>query len=69
MAPAVDVHGLIADLEEIESEARGVLFTEFCSNPRSELVVIDEIRFQQITPPANCRGDGGIAYLTLRTIQ
>ena len=58
------------DLEEMENDSAALLFSELCHNPaRTELVTIDKIEFQQIAPPARCEGDGGILYLTLRTIQ
>ena len=68
--PPVDVHAILASLEDLENDAAPVAFAELCHNPaRTELVVIDKIEFQQTAPPARCEGDGGILYLTLRTIQ
>lgn len=69
--PVVDVHAVLGVLEQYEDRATPILFTELRHNPnRSELVVIDEVRFQRVSnPPANAEGDGGIAYLTLRTVQ
>ncbi len=68
--PPVDVHGVLARLEAFENDSTPILFAELCHNPtRTELVVIDKIEFQQSAPPARCEGDGGILYLTLRTVQ
>lgn len=71
MLPVTDVHAVLDVLEQYENAASPILFAELRHNPnRSELVVIDEVRFQRVgVPPANCEGDGGIAYLTLRTVQ
>lgn len=61
---------ILGVLEEYENATTPILFTELCHNPnRTELVVVDEIRFQKTAPPVNCKGDGGIVYLTLRTVQ
>lgn len=68
--PPMDVHEVLASLEQLENNATPILFAEICHNPsRTELVVIDEIEFQQSAPPAKCEGDGGILYMTLRTVQ
>lgn len=68
--PPTDVFAIMGILEDYENAATPILFTELCHNPnRTELVVVDEIRFQKTAPPASCKGDGGIAYVTLRTVQ
>jgi hypothetical protein len=68
--PPVDVHGVLNDLEALENNSSPILFAELCHSPsRTELVVIDKIEFQQTTPPVHCQGDGGVLYLTLRTVQ
>lgn len=68
--PPTDPFVILGVLEDYENAATPILFTELCHNPnRTELVVVDEIRFQKTSPPTNCKGDGGIVYLTLRTVQ
>jgi hypothetical protein len=70
LVPPQNIHQIINDLEALENAATPVLFAELChGTPRVDLVVIDEIRYQQTAPPAGCQGDGGILYLTLRTVQ
>lgn len=68
--PPIDVDATLSVLEQYEDAASPILFTELSKNPnRSELVVIDEVRFQKVSPPPGFEGDGGIVYLTLRTVQ
>jgi hypothetical protein len=66
--PATNVPARLSELEDLENSAQPILFTNLCHNA-ADLVVIDEIRFQQVSPPGNCSGEGGIVYLTLRTVQ
>lgn len=68
LLPPLDVYSQLNRLEALETEASPVLFQQMCHG-RAELVVIESVEFQQMTPPANCKGEGGIAYLTLRTVQ
>lgn len=67
--PPVDIDGIIGRLEAMENDASPVLFTRLGPVPRTELVVIEQVRFRQTSAPANAEGDGGILYLTLRTVQ
>lgn len=68
--PKTDVHATLSALEALENAAAPVLFYDLAHpTPRTELVVIDGIEFQQTSPPANARGEGGIAVLTLRTVR
>jgi hypothetical protein len=68
--PPTDVHAVLSAIEQYEDRAQPVLFTNLNVNPnRSELVVVDEVRYQKVTPPSGQDGDGGIVYLTLRTVQ
>lgn len=68
--PPQEIHKVIGALERYEDLATPILFTELCSKPnRTELVVVEEVRYQQTAPPANCKGEGGIVYVTLRTVQ
>ncbi len=68
--PPTEVSAVLGVLEQYEDRAQPILFTELHHNPnRSELVVVDEVRFQKTSPPNGADGDGGIVYLTLRTVQ
>ena len=68
--PVTDIHDVLSQLEALEDAATPILFAELGHNPqRNWLVVIDEVRFQQTAPPAGrARGEGGVLYLTLRTV-
>jgi len=35
----------------------------------AELVTVERVEYQQVSPPVNAKGEGGIAYLLLRTVQ
>lgn len=68
--PPVNTHAVLGVIEQMEDDAQPILFTELCHKPnRTELVVIEEVRFIETTAPAGCKGEGGIVYLTLRTVQ
>ncbi len=67
--PPVDVYETLTALENLEDTSRPTLFTELVNSPRSELVVVEQVSFQETTSPGpNAKGYGGILYLTLRTI-
>lgn len=68
--PPTNVQDTLGRLEELESTAAPILFSELCESPvRTELVIVEQVRYQQVSPPARCKGNGGIVYLTLRTVQ
>lgn len=68
--PTIDVHAVLQALEQLENAAQPILFAELNKKPnRTELVVIDQIQYQQTAPPANlAQGNGGVLVLTLRTV-
>jgi len=66
--PPVDIHKVLEQIEGLESKGVPVQFTDLALG-RSWLVTIEEVTYQQVTPPVNAKGEGGIVYLLLRTVQ
>jgi hypothetical protein len=66
----IDVNTVLQQLEAYEDNADTVNFTLLRHEPTlTESVTIEKVELIQTTPPANVKGDGGIVYLTLRTVQ
>lgn len=58
-------------LEELEEKSDIVQFQHLTADPAgrsSQLVVVDEVRFRQISPPGRCSGWGGRAEIILRSV-
>lgn len=68
-APAIDPEMILDRLETMEDAAEVVSFSTFGQTQRVERVTIQKIEFTKIGPPLPFEGEGGIAYLTLRTVQ
>lgn len=67
--PVINPPVILGQLEDLEDTATVVPFTTFGKNPRVEQVTIQKIEFTETGPPPSFEGEGGIAYLTLRTVQ
>jgi len=66
--PPTDIHATLAKIEAMENTGVPVQFSNLALGS-AELVTVERVEYQQVTPPVNAKGEGGIAYLLLRTVQ
>lgn len=70
--PPLNVVSTLSTLETLEDDGTIITFQHLDNGQvdatRQVSVVIESVDYIETTPPANARGEGGVAYITLRTV-